>query len=133
MKYSKYVITVIALFMLLTTSFLALAEGPIIDPTVTPTRTLTCTMPIEFTDNTPIPIGAVTEVRFKRSTDGITWNQIGTNTECRYVDIITELPEGQYYYTATAIALGQESANSNIVAQELRIARIPKPVTLAWE
>jgi len=110
------------------------AEGPIIDPTITSERTLTCTLPVEFTDNTPIPVGGVTEVRFKRSTDGLTWVQIGTSTECRYVDNISELPEGQYYYTATAIAQGQESANSNVVAQELRITRIPKPVTtLGWE
>ena len=110
------------------------AEGQIIDPSQVSERTLICTLPVEFTDNTPIPIGGVTEVRFKRSTDGITWTQIGTSTECRYVDDISGLPEGQYYYTATVIAQGQESAKSNILAQELRITRIPKPVTtLGWE
>ena len=56
-----------------------------IDPTITPSKTLTCTLPVERTDGTPLAVDEIAQVRFYVSQDGSTWTQNGTNTVCLQV------------------------------------------------
>lgn len=107
-----------------------LAEGPIINPAETPQRILTCVKPLEYTDDTTIEIGGITEIRLYKSRDNITYEPVATlpgDNECRFTVNVNELPAGQYYYVATAVA-GDESAHSNSIPFEVK--RIPKPPTL---
>lgn len=102
------------------------AEGPVIDPALTPSKTLVCDMPVTRADGSPLAVGDVAAINFLRSSDGAAWTPYGSATECRLVLDLSAMPEGQYYYTATATDTeGRESGRSNVVPFVL--ARIPPP------
>lgn len=82
----------------------ARAEGPVVDPTITPTMTMTCNYPIEREDGTPLAIGEIAKVNFFVSPSLTTpdWQPAGSNdTECKQVYDLTQVQDGQYYYTGT--------------------------------
>ena len=102
------------------------AEGLVIDPAITPSKTLVCDMPVTRTDGSPLAQGDIAAINFLRSGDGATWTPDGAANECRLVLDLSAMPEGQYYYTATATDTeGRESGRSNVVPFVL--ARIPPP------
>lgn len=113
------------------------AEGPIVDPTRVATKTMTCFLPTEYTDNTPLDANNIMSVNFFRSnTSTGPWQIIGQTMGgiCAWVEDINLLPVGQYYYHATVTDnLGLESEMSNIIPLEVKIALPPKPPTsLGW-
>jgi len=101
----KYIwITLISVLMML--SFNAAAEGPVVDPTITPTMTLTCNYPIEREDGTPLAVDEIAKVNFFVSTSLTTpnWQPAGSNdTECKQVYDLSNVPDNQYYYTGTTV------------------------------
>ena len=107
-----------------------------IDPTITPSKTLTCTLPVERTDGTPLAVDEIAQVRFYVSQDGSTWTQNGTNTVCLQVYDLTNVADGQYYYTADVVDTeGRESEKSPQVADLLvkRIAPPASPSGVGWQ
>lgn len=102
------------------------AEGPVVDPALTPSKTLVCDMPVTRADGSPLAVGDIASINFLRSGDGATWAPDGSTNECRLVLDLSAMPEGQYYYTATATDTeGRESGRSNVVP--FALARIPPP------
>jgi len=105
MMLQKYIfITLLSVMMML--SFEAAAEGPVVDPTITPTMTMTCNYPIEREDGTPLAIGEIARVNFFVSPSLTTpdWQPAGSNdTECKQVYNLSEVLDGQYYYTGTTV------------------------------
>jgi len=87
-----------------------------VDPTITPTYTLTCVDPIEREDGTPLAIGEIAIREFFVSTDKSNWTQAGSNTStCRQVYDLSAVPDGQYYYSATVTDTdGRQSQQSAI-------------------
>lgn len=82
----------------------AFAEGQVVDPTITPTYTITCEYPIEREDGTPLAINEIAKVNFFVSQDKVTWTPAGSNTSaCRQVYDLSSIPDGQYYYTGTTV------------------------------
>lgn len=78
------------------------AEGPIVDPVLNPTYTITCTDPIAREDNTPLAINEIAVRNFHVSTDKTTWQPAGDNTtECTQVYDLSAVDDGQYYYTVS--------------------------------
>lgn len=97
------------------------AEGPVIDPAITPSKTLACDMPVTRADGSPLAIGDVAEIRFYRSGDGITWAHDETTADCRLRLDLSAMAMGQHYYAATAVdADDRESVRSNVVPFVLR-------------
>jgi hypothetical protein len=89
--------------LLLLTPFSVLAEGQIVDPDKTPTWTITCEYPVEREDGTPLAINEIAKVEFYVSPDKSDWISAGENTTaCRQVYNLTDVADGQYYYTVTA-------------------------------
>lgn len=116
---------------------LAKAEGPVVDPTRVATKTLTCILPTEYTDNSPLDANNIMNVNFFRSTSAAgPWQLIGQTIGaiCAWVEDVNLLQVGQYYYHATVTDnLGLESGISNIIALEVKISVPPKPPTsLGW-
>ena len=106
------------------------AEGPVIDPAINPTATLVCEMPVTREDRTPPAQGDLAMIRFFQSGDNSTWAQAGTSTECSLVLDFAAMPEGQYYYTATAVDVdGRESARATAHPFVLRRIQPPTPPT----
>jgi len=106
-----------------------------IDPTITPTKTLTCDMPVERTDGTPLAIDEIAQVRFYVSIDQTTWQQAGTNTVCLQVYDLSGVSDGTYWYTVDAVDTdGRESIKSPQAA-ELIVKRLSPPASptgLGW-
>lgn len=110
----------------------ASAEGLEVDPTQTPTYTLTCIDPIEREDNTPLAVGEIATRNFFVSQDKTDWQPAGSNTSaCRQVYDLSQVPDGQYYYTATVIDTdGRESIYSpSIAAVLVKRIQAPRPPT----
>lgn len=109
---------------------IAKAEGPVYDPTINPTATLVCTLPVTREDGSPLAVDEIALIRFVQSGDGQTWAQAGTNTECSLVLDLTSMPEGQYYYSATAVDTdGRESQRATAHPFVLRRIQPPTPPT----
>lgn len=112
-------------------------EGIVLDPTKISERTLTCILPTEYTDNSPLIPSDIIAIDFYRATTrNGPWELIYSQMDggCRYVENILILAEGQYYYYATVTDLnGNTSDMSNIVPMEVRRLPPPKPVVLGWE
>lgn len=105
------------LLIILLFSSTAFADGPVIDPTITPTWTVVCNAPLERTNGDPLAIGDIARFEFKVSTDigaTKTWQPAGQNlTECKQVYDLTSVPDGQYYYSPLAVDTdGRQSAIS---------------------
>ena len=83
--------------------FLVVFSAHAVDPTIEPTKVLTCDMPIERTDGTPLALDEIAEIRFFVSTDNSTWEPAGANTVCTQTYDLTNVPDGLYYYTAQAV------------------------------
>jgi len=128
----KYILLLLALV-----SLPAIAEGPIVDPTRQATKPLTCVLPTEYTDNTPLDPLNINRVNFYRA-QAVSgpWTLIGSNLGpiCAYTEQVNLLAVGQYYYHATVTDnIGLESGMSNIVPLEVRLSVPPKPPTsLGW-
>lgn len=106
------------------------AEGDVIDPTIHPSATITCNLPVTREDGTPLAVDEIALIRFVQSGDGQTWAQAGTNTECSLVLDLTSMPEGQYYYSATAVDTdGRESQRATAHPFVLRRIQSPTPPT----
>jgi len=105
-----------------------------IDPTIDPTKTLTCTMPIERTDGTPLAADEIAEIRFFVSQDLATWTPAGTNTACSQVYDLTSVPDGTYHYVAQTVDTdGRESVYSDSVTLEVkRLATPAAPTGLSF-
>jgi len=114
-------------------SAIILAET--IDPSITPTKTLNCDMPVERTDGTPLALNEIAQIRFYVSTDQATWQQAGTNTVCLQVYDLSDVADGTYWYTADAVDTeGRESIKSPQAA-ELIVKRLSPPASptgLGW-
>jgi hypothetical protein len=116
------------------------AEGPVVDPNLTPSKTLTCDYPVTRTDGTPLALDEIATVQFYVSQDETgtkTWTPAGSNdTECKQVYDLTAIPDGQYYYSASAVDTG---GRESVVApgySPLVLQRIAPPETvtgLRWE
>jgi len=118
-------------YFILFLSFSAMAVE--IDPSVTTSKTLTCSMPTQYTDNTPLNQSDITEIRFYTSTNQTDWSLMGGGSECRYTVDTSALIDGSTtYYMARAVA-GLESANSNIEVITAVIPKPPMPPILGWE
>lgn len=95
---------ILFIFILMSFVFSALAEGPVVDPTITPIWTVTCNYPIEREDGTPLAISEIARVEFKVSQDKTTWQPAGQNTtECKQIYDLSAVPDGQYYYTPMTV------------------------------
>lgn len=112
----------------------ASAEGTVVDPTITPTLTITCIDPVEREDGTPLAIGEIATRNFFVSATAPgaakNWTPAGSNnTACRQVYDLGAVIDGQYYYTATAVDTdGRESAFApGVVALEVKRLAPPKP------
>ena len=123
---------------LLLVPMMALAEGPVVDPTITPTWTITCVDPIERMDGTALLPGELANREFFVSQDvGAvkTWTLAGSNsTACRQVYDLIDVIDGQYYYTVTAIdSEGRHSDKaydadpSTLVSLEVKRIQPPRP------
>jgi hypothetical protein len=83
---------------------LVLAEGQIVNPNITPTWTVTCEYPTEREDNTQLLRNEIAKVEFYVSTDKTDWRPAGENASaCRQVYNLTDIADGQYYYTTIAV------------------------------
>jgi len=104
-KYMMPVLFPVAVFALLMAfAQMANAEGQIVDPTITPTATITCVYPVERADNTALALNEIAQVKFFVSQDKTGWQPAGTNNaECKQVYDLAAIPDGQYYYTVMAI------------------------------
>lgn len=92
------------IFILMLFTLSAFAEGPVVDPTITPTWTVTCNYPIEREDGTALAINEIARVEFKVSQDKTTWQPAGqNNAECKQIYDLTNVPDGQYYYTPLTV------------------------------
>lgn len=88
----------------MTISKFAYSEGDVIDPTMTPTMTLTCVYPIEREDGSTLTVGEIDIVNFYVSPSLTTpnWQPAGSNNaECKQVYDLSAVVDGQYYYTGT--------------------------------
>ena len=82
---------------------LAHAEGPVVDPTITPTWTITCADPIQREDGTALAVGEIATRNFWVSTDKTSWQEAGNNSAaCQQVYNLGTVADGQYYYTVSA-------------------------------
>ena len=82
------------------------AEGPVVDPTITPNMTLTCKYPLKRENGDDLAINEIARVDFFVSTSLTTpnWQPAGSNTnECKQIYDLTQVADGQYYYTGTTI------------------------------
>jgi len=109
------------IFLLFIFPSLVFAEGPVIDPNITPTATITCKIPLLRADNvTPLKVGEIAQVDFYVTQDLTTpidnWQPAGSNTvlpadlgvkdaSCQQVYDLTGVADGQYYYAITATDL----------------------------
>ncbi len=105
---------------------LVLAEGPEIDPNITPNATVTCKLPITRTDGTVLKVGEIPLVDFFVSQNITTpnWQAAGSNAvaaadrgvkdaSCQQVYDLTSVADGQYYYALKATDLqGRQSGYS---------------------
>ena len=106
-----------------------------IDPTITPTKTLTCDMPVERTDGTPLALNEIAQVRFYVSTDRTTWQQAGSNTVCLQSYDLSGVADGTYWYTADAVDTeGRESIKSPQAAELIvkRLSAPAPPLNFGW-
>jgi len=107
-----------------------------VDPTITSTKVITCDMPVERTDGTPLELNEIAQVRFYVSTDRETWTQAGTNTVCTKSYDLIGVADGTYWYTADVIDTdGRESIKAPMAA-ELIVKRISQPAPpsgLGWQ
>jgi hypothetical protein len=105
-----------------------------IDPTIEPTKTLTCDMPVERSDGTPLAVDEIAEIRFFVSQDLATWTPAGTNTACNQVYNLTSMPDGVYHYAAQTVDTdGRESLYSDSVTLEVkRLAAPAAPIGLSF-
>lgn len=109
---------------------LASAEGEVIDPQVSPARTLVCDMPVTRADGAPLAIDEIARIDFYQSADGILWEQIDSAETCYMALDLAAMDTGQYYYQVRSVDLnGRESEASNIVPFELRRVQPPAAVT----
>ena len=104
-----------------------------VDPNKTPTFTLTCQYPVEREDGTQLAVGDIAQINFFVSTGTVgNWTPAGTNTNaCRQVYNLADVPDGNYFYTATAIDTeGRESDYSpEVVSLEVKRIQAPKAPT----
>jgi len=127
-------IAIVIVFAVLAFMDDANAEGPVLDPSITPQKILTCDYPVTRTDGTPLAVGEIATINFFVSQDtgpNKTWAPAGSNdTACRQVYDLTAIPDGQYYYSATAVDTGgRESAVSPNYAP-LVLQRLAPPETV---
>jgi len=122
-------------FILSSVMWPALLFAETIDPSITPTKTLTCDMPVERTDGTPLAISEIAQIRFYVSTDQSTWQQAGTNTVCLQVYDLSGVADGTYWYTADAVDSEGRESIKNPQAAELIVKRLSPPASpsnLGW-
>jgi len=121
---------------ILSTAFwatVALAET--IDPNITPTKVLTCDMPVEREDGTALAIDEIAQVQFFVSPDQTTWTQAGTNTVCSQSYDLSNVQDGTYFYTASVTDLAGRQSILAPQAAELIVKRIASPAppsNLGW-
>lgn len=117
--------TVLLLLLLPAATF-----GIDVDPTLDPIKTLTCTMPSEREDGTPLAVDEIAEIRFFVASDQdgfATWTPAGTNTSCSQVYDLSRVADGAYRYTGTAVDTdGRESIKSPDLA-EITVKRVALP------
>ena len=146
-KQSKYVwwgaaliAAIFVVFFVMAYSDEANAEGPVVDPNLTPQKILTCDYPVTRTDGTPLAVDEIATINFFVSQDvGVdkTWTPAGSNdTACRQVYDLTAVPDGQYYYSASALDTGGRESVVSPNYVPLVLQRIAPPETvqgLRWE
>lgn len=102
----------IGIILALITLKVAIAEGEVIDPSITPIYTITCVDPIAREDGSVLAVGEIaTRNFFVSTTKPFSWVPVGSNNnECKQVFNLADVPDGQYYYTTTAVdQQGRES------------------------
>lgn len=108
----------------------AFAADRTIDPSVEPTYTFTCTLPVTRADGTPLSLSEIATVEFYRSADGLTWtNPIGVSQQCEYVEDLTVLNPRKWYYTATVTDTdGRQSKKGNVTFLDVRLLAAPSAI-----
>lgn len=125
----------IKLFLLIALlSHCAIVVAVEVNPNVEPQKVLNCTLPLEYTDGTPIQAGDITEVRLHRSqTDGSGYSQVQSGSECRFVVDTTVLTGTQYYVATVMTSIHGESGYSNQEVLDIVIKAPNAPTQLNWE
>ena len=108
----------------------AYAEGPVIDPEVTPTVTLDCVYPTTREDDTSMAREEVAAIIWFQSNDNASWGDpIPDATDCPHVVDITALPDGQYYNKAKAVDIAGRTSrlSDSYGAYEVKRPAPPNP------
>ena len=109
---------------------LALADMTV-DPVITPTAILSCQLPVEREDGTPLAVNEIATINFYAGTTiGDYTDTIGM-TSCSMSIDITKLVDAPYYYVVTAVDTdGRESMYSPMYT--LTVKRVKPPSAPSW-
>lgn len=120
--------SIIALLLLLFSfSAYALDVERTVDPNDTSSYTMSCTLPDSRTDGSALDAADIQTVEFHRSTDGTTYVQVSSELACSYVDDISALPDGVYYYKASVTDTGNRNSTLSTDRLVLTLRRIADP------
>ena len=131
--------TLLATILLTVTTLTHAAVTITLDPSLAGQTqfTIRCNDPIARTDGTPLAVGEIAERVFWVSTDKQNWTEAGrNNAACQQVYDATQIADGTYYYTVSAIDTdGRQSiraidGNPNEVITAV-VKRLPPPAAPA--
>lgn len=115
---------ILALLMLVVTPAIA---DMTIDPLITPTATLSCTLPIEREDGTPIAEDEIATINFYAGTTAGDYTDTVGMTSCSMSIDVTLLTDAPYYYVVTAVDTdGRESMYSPMYTLTVKRVKPPK-------
>lgn len=102
-----------------------------VDPNITPTAVLSCTLPIEREDGTALAINEIATINFYAGTTvGDYTDTIGMLSCSMSIDV-TALTDAPYYYVVTAVDTdGRESVHSPMYT--LTVKRVKPPRAPTW-
>lgn len=135
---SLWLATVVGVIVMLTLVFSNAQAATVIDPRVTPSKTLTCDYPTQRTDGTTITVSEIQRIDFYVSNDaGATWSPAGSNNAaCSQVYDMTQIVNGDYQYAARTVDTGDRESVMSVASDVTVLWSLTEPeapTNLQWQ
>lgn len=101
-----------------------------VDPNINSNVEITCTLPVEREDGTPLAVGEIATINFHAGTTSGNYTDTITRAVCNLSVDATALADQSFYYVATVVDTeGRESMYSAEFVLTVQRVKPPKPPT----